>query len=273
MDYFFKRVMAYLIDMLLLSIIIRPLTTSFINFQYDDYSQLYDNYVEYVKLYSEQQNLELAECSDLEKAIADQKLTEENFVTDFQELNASKESLTEEEYGEKCNLIVSNYNDHKIKEQEYGDSVKQYYYKLERKSTVVYLINVVVCLTYYGLFQGFTGGQTVGKKLMRLKIISQDGKAVSYKQLLIRTIFLYSIIYNVLMVVSSYVVPQNAFVGVTNGIYYLNLILDMAIILTIDFTKERKGIHDMIAKTRVIMIDFKGNEIKEKKTVIKNKMK
>jgi len=265
MDHFLKRVMAYMFDILLLSIMIRPLTKSFINFQYDDYSNLYNEYYEYAKLYGEQQNLELAECSDLEKAITDQKLTEEKFVTEFKELDASRESLTEEEYGEKCNLIISNYNDHKIKEHDYRENVKQYYYKLERKSTVVYLINIIIYSAYFVLFQGFTGGQSVGKKLMRLKVISQDGKKVSYRQLFIRTIFLYSIIYNVLMMVSSYVIPQSAFIDVTNALYYLNLILNMAIVLTVDFTTERKGIHDMIAKTRVIMMDYKGNEIKEKK--------
>ena len=64
-----------------------------------------------------------------------------------------------------------------------GLSIKQYNLK---KGLIIGI--------YFGLFQGFTYGQTLGKKIMRLKIVSNDGNKVSYKQLIFRTLFLYSII-------------------------------------------------------------------------------
>ena len=122
----------------------------------------------------------------------------------------------------------------------------------------------MICLLYFVVFQGFTKGQTLGKKIMRLKIVSTTDKELTYVQLLIRTVFLYSIIYSFVMMTSVYIIPVQYFTKFSNIVYMLNYLLTLAVLSMIVFNRDRKGLHDVVAKTRVMMMDFKGNEIRDK---------
>lgn len=277
MDGLFKRVLAYFIDMLLVSFLVSTIVSSkVVNFQLTNYQALYSEYKEIYNLYNEQNNSDIKTCDDLTKSIDNKKITEEEYVSRYEEISQNKESL-DEEYQSLCEVIVNDYNEHKMSKDDYIEKSNYFYYHLERNSTVSYVVNLCVCLLYFVLFQGFTGGQTLGKKIMRLKIVSLEDGEVSYKQLFIRTIFLYSIIYIFLTAISSYVIPIHLFTQVSNVLYILNNILSLILIFTISSNSKRRGLHDRVAHTRVKMMDFKGNEIKErffweKKEKIKNKI-
>lgn len=267
-DSMFKRVIAYLIDMLLISIVASSIVSSkVVNFQLEDYETLYDEYYEIYSLYVEQSTNDIKTCEDLEKAIDEKKLTEEKYVSDLEELKEdySKQEISEEEYDNKCLVIVEEYNSNKMTEEEYKEHYDYYFYNLEKNSIVGYIVNIVLCLLYFVFFQGFTGGQTLGKKINRIKIVSiKENERVSYKQLFIRTIFLHSNIYYLLMLLTVLFVPKNAFMQVGETLYAFNSILSMILVFTISFYKGKSGLHDKIAHTKIIDVDFKGNEIKPK---------
>ena len=261
MDYFFKRAFAYLLDMLLVSFMISNIASSdVVNFQLKEFKSLYKDYSSLIRTYSEQTNNDIKTCDEFGKAINKKKITEEEYVNRYQEIKDDKEIL-EEEFDSKCEIIIKDYNSHKMSEKDFKKQLNHYYYYLERNSTVQYILNIVICLLYFVLFQGFTGGQTLGKKLMRIKIVSDDDNEVSFKQLLIRTLFLYGIIYVALLTISPYLVGKNDLPGVNNILYYFNYVLMMTLIFTICYFKNRRGLHDVVAHTRVMMYDFKGNEV------------
>lgn len=273
-DSIFKRVIAYLIDMMLISIVVNSIISSkVVNFQLEEYQSLYNDYYEMYSLYLEQSNNNIKTCEDLEKAIEDKNLTEEKYISDLEELkdSYSKQEILEEDYNNKCLVIVEDYNSNKITEEHYKEQVDYYYYHLEKNSIVGYVVSIIVYLLYFVFFQGFTSGQTLGKKITRLKVVSiKEGERVSYKQLFVRTLFLpvntllQSLIYSVLMLVAILFIPKNMFMQVTDIFYFMNYILSLVLIFTISFYKGKVGVHDMIAHTKIIQIDFKGNEIKSK---------
>ena len=84
-DSIFKRVIAYLIDMMLISIVVNSIISStVINFQLDDYKKLYDEYYDIYTLYTEQMNNDINDCDSLDKAIEEKKLTEEKYILDYE---------------------------------------------------------------------------------------------------------------------------------------------------------------------------------------------
>lgn len=268
-DSLFKRVIAYFIDMLLVSVVVNSLiSSSVVNFQLDTYQEIYREYSDFHNLYVEQYNNDIKTCDDLEKSFSDKKITEEKYITSYEDLKVSidSEEINQEEYDLRCLAIVDEYNNNKISEEEYSEKTTSYYYKLEKNSIVSYVINVVVCLLYFVLFQGFTNGQTLGKKIMRLKVVSNDGdEKISYKALFIRTLFLYSVIYYLVLSGLVLLLPESAFTISFNILYILNYILSLVLVFMIGVNSNRRGLHDVIARTKVIEIDFKGNEIKRKK--------
>lgn len=272
-DSLFKRVIAYLIDMMLISIVVNSIVSSnIVNFQLDKYNELYDEYYDIYNLHLEQTINKIENCEDLEKAIKDKKLTEEKFVSDYNSLkdSLSKQEISDEDYKDKCLVIINDYNSNKMTDEYYSEKVDYYYYRLEKNSIVVYAANIIAFMLYFIFFQGFTGGQTLGKKITRLKVVSTKGdEKVSYKQLFKRTLFLpintmfSSITYCIIMFLCILVLPENLFAPITDFLYFINYMVILGLVFTISFNKGKVGLHDMIAHTRIMEMDFKGNEIKK----------
>lgn len=260
-DYLFKRVLAYALDMFLVSVVVSCIATnSTINFQLDDYEKYYNEYLEISTIYLEQQNNKIITCDDLNKAVSGKKLTEEEYVLEVETLNKDKENITSEEYDSKCLILVNKYNNNKMSEEYVTSKIDHLYYMTEKYSIFLYVINVITCLLYFGLFQGFTYGQTLGKKLTRLKVVSSDGNNVSYKQLIFRTILLYNIIYYIGLIIFSLVAGESLFIKAAQylSIFSTALLTIIGIMIVLN---GRRGLHDVITKTKVILMDFKGNEI------------
>lgn len=265
-DYFFRRAAAYSIDILLISIVINSLVTSSkVNFQVDDYNKYYSEYYQMYLSYYEHNynNGEVKTCDDFKNAIDTYKLTEDKYVSKYEELNESleDEKITKEEFDKNCSSLVNEYQEDVLSKDEFKEKENYYTYHLEKNYVVAYIINFVITLLYFVLFQGFTYGQTLGKKIMRLKVVTDEGERVSYKQLLIRSVFLFSIIYYVLETIAIFVVPIKYFLYIYNSLLFLNSLLSIIIIISIIISKNSKGLHGLVSKTKVILIDFKGNEI------------
>lgn len=88
---------------------------------------------------------------------------------------------------------------------------------------ILSLIGIVITFGYFVYFEG-TAGQTIGKKIVNIKVVREDGKPMTYMEALIRTI---------LRVVDSM------------GLYLLGLI-----IILVSEKQQRLG--DMAAKTLVV---------------------
>ena len=103
-DNIFRRVIAYVMDMILVSIVVSSIISAkVVNFQIDEYNKKYDEYNELYNLYIEQHSNKIENCDDLEKAIEEEKLREEKYVEDLDKLkdSLSKQDITKEEYSDK----------------------------------------------------------------------------------------------------------------------------------------------------------------------------
>lgn len=269
-DSMFKRVIAYLIDMMLVSIVVSSFYNSpIINVQLEDYTKNYDEYLELFELYNEQHNNEIKTCDDFEVAFSGKKLTEEKYVSSYEELKElfEKKEIDEEEYDSKCLAIIDEYNSNKMTEDVYLEKANDYVFLINKYSTIEYIINIVVCLLYFVFFQKYTGGQTLGKKIMHLKVVSIDGSELNYKKMFIRTLFLYNILSYFALTIVAFIFSKENFINVYNTLYLLNYVISLVLIFTITFNKGRRGIHDMISHTKVIEVDSEGNEVKRERFI------
>lgn len=100
-------------------------------------------------------------------------------------------------------------------------------------------------------------GQTPGKRLCKFKIVMEDGTSVSLKALCIRQIIGLFLLEGSLLSVSKYIREMAMLVsGVFESmqiIYYIGVIFGVISIVLVVITKKRKAIHDILAKTHVMM--------------------
>ena len=125
-------------------------------------------------------------------------------------------------------------------------------YQYEKESFVINIISIVIIFGYFVCFQYFNKGQTIGKKLMKIKIVGNNNKNISFWQILVRSLFIHQILINAINLILIMLCSQNTYIQLYS---ILTLLQSMFIIITMLFVlyrKDKRGLHDLIANSCVI---------------------
>lgn len=143
---------------------------------------------------------------------------------------------------------------------EYLDTLKDManiFRDLNKYGVVYNLATGIIIIAYFGLFQKFNNGQTLGKKIMKIKVFSNDGNNVSLGKSIIRLLplqFIYvgGIIPCVILSLFPFILNSISFIICYFAFVILFNLLNLANLLCFLLRKDGKGIHDLIAKTQVV---------------------
>lgn len=267
MNKLFRRVFAYIIDMMVILLIVQSLSgVPQINKQLDDYNKYYG---ECMDLYNTYLSFKL----DLKADFKDKKLSDKEYDSLVEEHDSYKGIL--DKYYMDGNLTEENYDKlNTIIDDEYNEEYRKLYYRIEQNSIFYFIIYLVVVFGYFVGFNKYTKGQTLGKKLTRLKVVNSKDETVSVSiwSYVVRALVLYQPIYYMVKLIGIIFMDSNMYYNVTSFVYDLQGYLEMLIIAMITIRVDGRGPHDFLAKTRVILYDKNGQEVKDKfNTLINNK--
>lgn len=96
-------------------------------------------------------------------------------------------------------------------------------------------------------------GQTLGKKMMNIKVVSNKDKNLHFGNYLVRCVILNNIIFLLSTIILVYVTSGKPFYYAVYIISLMESLLYMINIFFIVFKSDNRGIHDMIAGTKVTM--------------------
>jgi uncharacterized RDD family membrane protein YckC len=131
----------------------------------------------------------------------------------------------------------------------------EYSYKLLKYSIIPTIVNLMCIMLYFIVMQFYFGGQTLGKKILKLKVVSNNNKKLSIVNFLIRSLVVNELIINILNVICLFVLSKGNYLTYNKIIYVVTYILEMAILFTIVFDKNNRGLHDYISNTKVIELN------------------
>ena len=148
--------------------------------------------------------------------------------------------------------IRQKYIDKEITPEEYLIKYGDITYELIKTNGTTTFFTIIIAIGYFVVFQLYNKGQTIGKKLLKIKVISIEDE-LTMNQMIFRSLLSNSILLNIisfgfLIFASKYVYIIG--VGILEVTNYI-IILISVILAT---TKEGRTIHDRIAHTRVISI-------------------
>lgn len=252
----FRRGLAYFIDMMVVLIIVQTISgIGFINKEIDKYNKTYNDYMEEIDVYS-------SFLSDINDYYKDEKLTSEEY-DDLIKNNPEYEDLVDKYY-KNDELTTKNYD--KLVEEvndNYLVEYKDVYYKLDKYSIVYNIAYIIVTLLYFVGFNMITGGATLGKKLVRLKIVNNKDRnnKVSGLSYLIRSILLYQIIYYLIKVLFVNLLSVGDFFNLSNIVYDIHSYLTIIILVFVMIRIDGRGLHDILSNTIVVNVDKNGNEV------------
>lgn len=190
--YFFQRMGAYLIDIILVSIVV-----TFILLPIPENKNL-------TKL-----NNELVELN-------------EQYI---------EESLTTEEYINKS-IDVS--------------------YDLAYESVIPTIIELGIIILYFIVFQFYNKGQTLGKKLLHIRVVKNDGTNLTMNDMIIRGLISVSILINMVLLAFVLFTNETVYFYASNGLALLQSGIFIITLIMIMFRKDGRSIHDFVSKTKVI---------------------
>ena len=148
--------------------------------------------------------------------------------------------------------LQTKYQNNEISSTELLQDYNDLYYKLATNTGIVTFVTIILNILYFVVFQLYNKGQTIGKKLMNIKVISMDGE-LNMNQLIFRalisTALLCDIINFALMIFTSKNIYSPTAIIISTIQYIVTFI--SIIMLT---SKEGRTIHDMVAHTRVVSI-------------------
>ncbi|MEE3344183.1 MAG: RDD family protein [Bacilli bacterium] len=247
----YKRLIAYFIDILLTSLIITAILYLPI------FKTERTNYNKYLKEYNKEYTEYLSFTNDINKYYKDKKISEKEY------------SKLSDKYSNYTKYLEKYYKDKKITKKEYSklikeiDSNRNKYYKKTNYLINKYtkgnnIISFIVLITYFLSLNILLKGQTIGKKIMKLRIVNNKNEEEKITTInhLIRIIILYNPIYYLLITIGVFLFKTNNYYYWTYILGEIKNYLEVIILVMIIIRKDNRGLHELLSQTKVISTDI-----------------
>lgn len=148
--------------------------------------------------------------------------------------------------------IYDSFENNQITLDQYNENVIYYNYELSKDNIISYIIYIVIFTSYFVGLNCLYDGQTLGKKLMNIKIESKNNKKLNAWAYILRTILLTGIFGTFVLLILVFILKEKAYYDASFIISLLQYILQLIICITTLLNKEGRGLHDIICKTKVV---------------------
>ena len=126
-------------------------------------------------------------------------------------------------------------------------------YQYNKESILVDTVSVAITIGYFVIFQYFNKGQTIGKKLLKIRISGKDNKQVGIGQLILRSIIIYQILVNIVNLILITTVDKIFYWNIYSILTAAQSIFIVITMLFILYRKDKRGLHDIMSGTCVIV--------------------
>lgn len=242
-----KRIGAYMIDIIIVLIIATSITNiPLINKHFEEYQTLYQEYQEKYQEYTNTTSL-------LNNSYQDKTLTKEEYDK-LIENNTYKDIISK--YYEDELLEEKEYNALKKEiDTTYKSLINDYSYNLQKKGIYNSIITLTTTLIYFGVIQYLLKGQTIGKKLLHLKVVSANDKKITILNYLLRSLIVNNVFLNGINLIFLNYFSKEVFTKCDSIISFLVSFVEALIIYLVLIRKDNRGLHDLACNTKVIELN------------------
>lgn len=246
------RVLAYMFDMILINIIlvlfafINP-TKNLIN---DEYKNISEIQIQYKRL-----NENINKYYDNDGAFTEDEINEISMLYPYYKDIFTKYELNTEITNEMKNNIKNDINDNQVR------LVNEHGYNVNKQNTFYLVFVVIVNILYFGVLEYILKGQTIFKKLFRLRTVTTDGSKLNIFKCLIKSILICELIFNVSDIIFVNTLNVDGYVKYASIISEVKYIYELAFIMVMVLRIDGRSIHDLLLNTKLEMYDKDGNVV------------
>lgn len=162
--------------------------------------------------------------------------------------------------------LTEEYANQKITKEEYLTKGSEINYSLSRETVAESIVTLVITISYFVVFTYFMNGETIGKKIMKIKITSNNHKKLTMNNYLVRSLIINSILLQFISILTILFLDKKTYLSVYNIISNVFSIIFVVSFMMILFRKDGRGLHDILANTKVISTEKKEQDVTEKET-------
>lgn len=163
-----------------------------------------------------------------------------------------KDTSINEKRSRELMKVINDYSSEKITMDEYLDKYSGILYEINEDNYNENVVYLIVSIGYFLVFQYLNKGATIGKSLMKIRIVAKKKKTVSLWQLLIRVSLVNEILAMVLLLL---LVKTSSGIPFLIGYGLVSLARNIIVVvcgIVMFIRKDNKGIHDIISDSEVI---------------------
>lgn len=168
------------------------------------------------------------------------------FITSFIPTNENVKQLTEEM---RKTLEINSKNEDEIKQQI--SKTNDITYQLSKETVMSSLVTITTYILYFVVFPVYNKGQTLGKKIMKLKMKNISGTELTINNMLFREMILHSILINIISTILVMILNKENFIISNYILSCIQMIFFVIILMMIVIRNDGRGLHDIIGNTIV----------------------
>ena len=172
------------------------------------------------------------------------------FISFFIPINDTTQKLYEEE-----NRILEDYVDGTSSMEDYVNQLVDIEYDISKQTVISSIVAIVISLIYYVVYPCYNEGQTLGKKLMKIRIKKLNNEDLSMNDLLIRAMINNSILVNIVLVVLVLFLSKDLYLGSSSMLTLVQYVVLAISLFMVAFTRNGQGLHDKVVHTIVVRSD------------------
>lgn len=128
----------------------------------------------------------------------------------------------------------------------------EYVHTISKSSQPLTIITCGLLFLYFGVFAYMLKGQTIGKKLIKIKVVPVKGTKLNVNLFMIRALIITNLLPRIgSIIILIYLNPSNWLI-VENIIGEISNIITFLILGFMIFRDDERGLHDLICGTKVV---------------------
>lgn len=253
------RILAFILDYAFVSIILLGL--SYISYVNPDSSRINFQYQEYYRTNNRYNEL----SNKIDEYFEDGRLTEEEYdeiVTNYPDFFDIFDDIVIDQ-----NIKTSEMEEYKTElSKRLVELNNEYGYNIQKLNIRFTIITIVVYILYFGILQYILKGQTIFKRLFKLRVVDNKNpkKRISLVKYIIRSILVCEIILSIIDILVLLLASKSNYIIFSNVLVNIKYVYEALFLVTMIVRDDARSIDDLLLNTKVVRFDKSGHIINEK---------
>ena len=147
--------------------------------------------------------------------------------------------------------LIINIQSNDFKNNSFFLEYSDFFYQYSRSMGIVSIANILFKVLYFIVYQIYNNGQTIGKKIMKIKIVSDSGELLM-NQMILRSMMNNFIFVDLAVFIFMLFSPKKYYMSLIGIVYFAHYLLLLISIFMLIYRKDGRTITDKIVHTKVI---------------------